>query len=236
MKPSAKSLYLRQSHSPVVWQEQNKGGPNGPPFLFPVAEGARPAVRRDRVARIGAWECRRNLESKNGRMLVAETGKMAEIARMIAPSLEAMGYDVVRVRLSGGGRPVLQIMAERRDGTDMTVEDCAEISRAVSALLDVEDPIAGAYVLEVSSPGLDRPLTRLDDFVRFAGCEAKLELTEPVDGRKRFRGRLAGLDGDRLRMTTEDGDRLLPVAAIRSARLVLPDTLIADAAKRQNRQ
>jgi len=169
-------------------------------------------------------------------MLVAETGKMAEIARMIAPSLEAMGYDVVRVRLSGGGRPVLQIMAERRDGTDMTVEDCAEISRAVSALLDVEDPIAGAYVLEVSSPGLDRPLTRLDDFVRFAGCEAKLELTEPVDGRKRFRGRLAGLDGDRLRMTTEDGDRLLPVAAIRSARLVLPDTLIADAAKRQNRQ
>lgn len=180
--------------------------------------------------------CRRNLESKNGRMLVAETGKMAEIARMIAPSLEAMGYDVVRVRLSGGGRPVLQIMAERRDGADMTVEDCAEISRAVSALLDVEDPIAGAYVLEVSSPGLDRPLTRLDDFVRFAGHEAKLELDEPVDGRKRFRGRLAGLEGDQLRMTTEDGDRLLPVAAIRSARLVLSDTLIADAAKRQNRQ
>jgi ribosome maturation factor RimP len=169
-------------------------------------------------------------------MLVAETGKMAEIARMIAPSLEAMGYDVVRVRMTGGGRPVLQVMAERLDGQEMTVDHCAEISRAVSALLDVEDPIAGAYVLEVSSPGIDRPLTRLNDFVRFAGHEAKLEVGQPVDGRKRFRGRLVGLEGDQLRVATEDGDRLLPVAEIRSAKLVLSDSLIADATKRQNRQ
>jgi ribosome maturation factor RimP len=169
-------------------------------------------------------------------MLVAETGKMAQIAHMIAPSLEAMGYDLVRVRLTGGGRPTLQIMAERIDDREMTVDDCAEISRAVSALLDVEDPIASAYVLEVSSPGIDRPLTRPADFSRFAGHEAKLELGQPVDGRKRFRGRLVGLEGDQVRVTTEDGDCLLPLAEIRSAKLVLSDSLIADAAKRQNRQ
>jgi ribosome maturation factor RimP len=169
-------------------------------------------------------------------MLVAETGKMAEVARLIAPPLEAMGYAVVRVRLSGGGRPTLQVMAERSDGKEMTVEDCAEISRAVSAILDVEDPIAGAYVLEVSSPGIDRPLTRPGDFARFAGHEAKLELNQPVDGRKRIRGRLVGLEGESVRVAAEDGERLLPLPEIRTAKLVLTDALIADSLKRQNRQ
>ena len=169
-------------------------------------------------------------------MLVAETGKMADVARLIAPPLEAMGYVVVRVRLSGGGRPVLQIMGERTDGREMTVEDCAEISRAVSAILDVEDPIAGAYVLEVSSPGIDRPLTRPDDFARFAGHEAKLELNVAVDGRKRFRGRLVGLEGESVRIAAEDGECLLPLPEIRAAKLVLTDALIADSLKRQNRQ
>lgn len=175
-------------------------------------------------------------ELKNGRMLVAETGKMAEVERMIAPPLDAMGYALVRVRLSGGGRPTLQVMAERRDGREMTVDDCAEISRTISAILDVEDPIAGAYVLEVSSPGIDRPLTRQDDFSRFAGHEAKVELSEPVDGRKRFRGRLIGLDGAHVRIAAEDGECLLPLPAIRSAKLVLTDALIAETLKRQNRQ
>jgi ribosome maturation factor RimP len=169
-------------------------------------------------------------------MLIAETGKMSEVARLIAPSLEAMGYALVRVRLSGGGRPTLQIMAERIDGREMTVDDCADISRAVSALLDVEDPIAGAYVLEVSSPGLDRPLTRPEDFSRFAGHEAKLELADAVDGRKRFRGRLLGLEGDKVRIAAEEGESVLPVATIRSAKLVLTDALIAESMKRQNRQ
>jgi ribosome maturation factor RimP len=169
-------------------------------------------------------------------MLVAETGKMADVARLIAPSLEAMGYALVRVRLSGGGRPTLQIMAERSDGAEMTVDDCADISRAVSALLDVEDPIAGAYVLEVSSPGLDRPLTRPGDFTRFAGHEAKLELSDAIDGRKRFRGRLVGLEGENVRIAAEDGECVLPVAVIRSAKLVLTDALIAESMKRQNRQ
>ena len=169
-------------------------------------------------------------------MLVAETGKMAEVARLIAPPLEAMGYALVRVRLSGGGRPTLQVMAERGDGKEMTVEDCAEISRAVSAILDVEDPIAGAYVLEVSSPGLDRPLTRPEDFSRFAGHEAKLDLSDAVDGRKRIRGRLVGLEGDNVRIVTEEGESALPVAVIRSAKLVLTDALIAESMKRRNRQ
>lgn len=169
-------------------------------------------------------------------MLVAETGKMADVARLIAPPLEAMGYALVRVRLSGGGRPTLQIMAERGDGKDMTVDDCAEISRAVSAILDVEDPIAGAYVLEVSSPGIDRPLTRADDFARFAGHEAKLELSVAVEGRKRIRGRLVGLEGESVRIAAEDGECLLPLPAIRAAKLVLTEALIAESLKRQNRQ
>src|SRR3546814_4087032 len=101
--------------------------------------------------------------------------RTTEVDRIIAPSLEAMGYELVRVHLSGAGRLTLQIMAERTDRATMTVEDCAEISRAVSALLDVEDPIAGPYTLEVSSPGIDRPLTPLADFDRFAGFDARVE-------------------------------------------------------------
>lgn len=176
------------------------------------------------------------VELQNGRMLVAETGKTAEVERLIVPSLEAMGYALVRVRLTGSGRPTLQIMAERKDGREMTVEDCAEISRTISAILDVEDPIAGAYLLEVSSPGIDRPLTRPEDFDRFAGHEAKVELSQPVDGRKRFRGRLLGIDAGQVRIAAEDGECLLPLPAIRSAKLVLTDALIAESLKRQNRQ
>ena len=116
-----------------------------------------------------------------------------EIARIIEPSLDAMGYRLVRLMQTGGlRRPTLQVMAERRDEEPMTVEDCAEISRAVSALLDVADPIAGAYMLEVSSPGIDRPLVRPEDYDRFAGFEARIDLSSPLDGRKRFRGRVLG--------------------------------------------
>ena len=119
-----------------------------------------------------------------------------EIARIIEPSLDAMGYRLVRLMQTGGlRRPTLQVMAERRDDAPMTVEDCAEISRAVSALLDVADPIAGAYMLEVSSPGIDRPLVRPEDYDRFAGFEARIDLASPLDGRKRFRGRVLGRDG-----------------------------------------
>lgn len=148
-----------------------------------------------------------------------------EIARIVEPSLTAMGYRVVRVMMIG--RTTLQIMAEHTDDTAMTVDDCADISRAVSALLDVADPIAGAYTLEVSSPGLDRPLVRPEDYDRFAGFEAKLELGQPFDGRKRFRGRLLGRSDDRIRLATDAGEVALPLTAIARAKLVVTDDLLA---------
>jgi ribosome maturation factor RimP len=160
--------------------------------------------------------------------------RAAAIERAIAPSLGAMGFEIVRLLLIGSHRPVLQIMIERVDRRGITVEDCAEVSRAVSALLDVEDPIIGAYTLEVSSPGLDRPLTRPEDFSRFAGFEAKLETRAPIAGRKRFRGRLIGLDGNLVRIATAEGEASLPIGDLQRARLVVTDELIAAAAKTAN--
>lgn len=168
---------------------------------------------------------------------MADTAQRVE--RLIEPALTALGYALVRVALQGGaGRQTLQIMAERHDGVAMTVDDCADISRTISALLDVEDPIAGAYTLEVSSPGIDRPLVKAADFERFAGFEARIETVMPVSGRKRFRGRLMGLatgsagDEVRLRETAkpaaDDSDETrVPLAAIARAKLVLTDDLIA---------
>ncbi|HEV8028447.1 MAG TPA: ribosome maturation factor RimP [Stellaceae bacterium] len=150
-----------------------------------------------------------------------------KIEAMIAPSLEAMGYRVVRVAVTGGRRATLQIMAERTDDQAMRVEDCTEISRTVSALLDVADPIAGAYLLEVSSPGIDRPLVRREDFARFAGFEAKVELSAPVDGRKRFRGRLLGVEGDDVRLLVDALPVALPITTVTRAKLVLTDELLA---------
>lgn len=151
----------------------------------------------------------------------------AQIEAMIAPSLQAMGYSVVRVSFTGGRRPTLQIMAERNDEQAMTVEDCATISHNVSALLDVADPIATAYHLEISSPGIDRPLVRRADYERFAGFEAKIELHRPIDGRRRFRGRLMGLADDSVKLLVGDQSLLLPLSSIARARLVLSDALIA---------
>lgn len=151
------------------------------------------------------------------------------IEEMIAPTLAEMGYAVVRVRLSGGTRPTLQIMAERSDETGMTVEDCAAISHSVSAILDVDDPISGGYTLEVSSPGIDRPLVRRRDFERFAGFEAKIEMQAAVGGRRRFRGRLDGIDGDLIRLSMTDGIVRLPLADIEQAKLVLTDDLLTAA-------
>jgi ribosome maturation factor RimP len=155
-----------------------------------------------------------------------------EIARIIEPSLEAMGYSLVRVTLTGTRRATLQVMAERRDEAPMTVEDCAEISRSISALLDVADPIASAYMLEVSSPGIDRPLVRPEDYDRFAGFEARIDLNAPVEGRKRFRGRLLGRSDEHVRLAAETGEVRLPLADIAQAKLVLTDELIALAQQR----
>ena len=149
------------------------------------------------------------------------------IAQMIEPSLAAMGYRLVRVVVTSGRRATLQIMAERSDEVPMTVDDCALISRSVSALLDVADPIAGAYTLGVSSPGIDRPLVRPEDYDRFRGFEARIELAQAIGGRKRFRGRLLGTAGGEVRLAAESGETRLPLAAVARARLVITDDLIA---------
>ena len=155
----------------------------------------------------------------------------ARVAEIVAPSIAAMGFELVRVQLLGDRAPVLQVMAERSDRAGMTVEDCAQISRAVSAVLDVEDPIDSTYTLEVSSPGIDRPLVALGDFERFSGHLAKVETRVPVDGRKRFRGALAGIEGEAVRLDlVDDGTVLLPHAQISRAKLVLTDELLAAAA------
>jgi ribosome maturation factor RimP len=151
------------------------------------------------------------------------------IAQMIEPSLEALGYHLVRVVITGGRRATLQVMAERHDDEPMTVDDCAQISHSISALLDVADPIAGAYMLEISSPGIDRPLVRAKDYDRFSGFEAKIELERPINGRKRFRGRLLGTSGGSVRLATEAGETELPLDAVTRAKLVLTDDLIAAA-------
>jgi ribosome maturation factor RimP len=150
-----------------------------------------------------------------------------DIARMITPTIEAMGFELVRVQLSGNQRRTLQIMAEPQDGRQMSVDDCADLSRAISAVLDVEDPISEGYSLEVSSPGIDRPLTRPKDYERFAGHEAKVETNEPVAGQKRFRGSIVGLTDGALRLMTETGEVTLPLPVIHKAKLVLTDALIA---------
>jgi len=162
-------------------------------------------------------------------------GKAADIERLIAPTVTDLGYEIVRVQITGAtGRQTLQVMAERPDGT-MTIGDCADLSASISAILDVEDPIAGRYSLEVSSPGLDRPLTRLKDFETWAGFEARLEMTVPQGGRRRFRGSLRGLEGTEVLLQNFEDNKLyrLPFAHLGRGKLVLTDELIAATAHRR---
>ena len=153
---------------------------------------------------------------------------LSQLEPIIAPAVEAEGYRLVRLRLMGGKRKTLQIMAERADGS-MNVEDCAQLSRALSGFLERENPIEGEYVLEVSSPGIDRPLTRLVDFARWSGHEAKVELKSPdSNGRRRFRGRLLGLEGSDI-IIEVDGARLaFAYASVAEAKLALTDKLIEE--------
>ena len=152
------------------------------------------------------------------------------IAELVRPTITALGYALVRVEVMGRDRLRLQIMAERLDEQAMTVDDCAWISQGVSAVLDVEDPIASTYTLEVSSPGIDRPLVTLADYVRFAGFEARIETARPIDGRRRFRGRLLGVDDGKVRLAVEGAAVNLPFADIQRGKLVLTDELLAAAA------
>ena len=157
------------------------------------------------------------------------------LLELLDPVAEAAGYELVRVRLMSGSQSRrLQIMAERPDG-EMTVEDCTRLSRAVSEVLDAADPIAGDYLLEVSSPGIDRPLTRLKDFETYEGLEAKIELDRLADGRKRFKGELAGTEGDNVALNQEgEADTvLIPFAWITEAKLVLNDALMKRGAEQR---
>lgn len=155
------------------------------------------------------------------------TSLEARIAASIAPAIEHMGYELVRVLILGRERPTVQVMADRADGGQIGVEDCERISHAVSAVLDVEDPLPGAWTLEVSSAGIDRPLVRLKDWVRFAGHQARVEMQAPVDGRRRFTGTILGADETAARLRLDNGDDVaLPLSDIRRAKLVLTDALI----------
>jgi len=168
-------------------------------------------------------------------IIIGEAPEAARIRALISPTAEDLGFEIVRVRLLGGenGR-ILQIMAERPDGT-MNIEGCAELSRALSALLDVEDPIDASYDLEVSSPGIDRPLTRPKDFENYAGFDAKLELQTPIDGRRRFKGKLEGVaeeDGGEVLMRVQLEGKSEPEVIglawhlLAEAKLILTDELI----------
>jgi ribosome maturation factor RimP len=178
------------------------------------------------------------LQPEKDRRLIREQGVAARIASIVEPVLAGMEYRLVRVTVSGADGCTVQLMAERPDGS-MTVEDCEAVSRAVSPVLDVADPIDHAYRLEVSSPGMDRPLVRSSDFERYAGHRVKVELGAPLAGRRRFKGTLLGLERSCVRIRPDDGrgagaeDVVLPIDDVAEAKLVLTDTLIAEALKRR---
>ena len=159
--------------------------------------------------------------------LIAKAAIDRRMAEIITPVIEDLGYELVRVRLMSGKNTILQIMADKPEG-GIEVDDCAKISTAVGATLDVEDPIVDEYALEVSSPGIDRPLTRLKDFENFEGYEAKIETTELIDGRRRFKGQLAGIDGKDVLINVEEGTIGLQFDWLSDAKLVLTDELIAE--------
>ena len=155
--------------------------------------------------------------------------RIHQVTELIEPTLHDMGLELVRVLMSGGQRPTLQVMVERSDRGSVTLDQCAEVSHALSAVLDVADPLPGAYRLEVTSPGLDRPLVRRGDYERFAGLEARLETELPIEGRRRFRGRLLGIADDQVRLALLEGETSIPFDAIKKAKLVLTDELLAAA-------
>jgi ribosome maturation factor RimP len=162
--------------------------------------------------------------------LIAKAAIDKRLADIVQPLIEGLGYELVRLRLMSGKRTVLQIMADKPEG-GIEVDDCARISTAVSAVLDVEDPIEAEYTFEVSSPGIDRPLTRLKDFAAWAGYEAKLETAELIDGRKRFKGPLRGIEGDEVLIEIAEGTIGLKFEWLVEAKLVLTDELIAEMLK-----
>lgn len=177
------------------------------------------------------------MNEKSEMRLMVESGVEAQVANIIEPEIEELGFRLVRVKLSGLNGLTLQIMAERPDGT-MSVGDCEKVSRAIAPVLDIEDPIANAYHLEMSSPGIDRPLVRKSDFEKWAGHMAKLETRQMIDGRKRYKGIILSVDGDDIifrRESVAEGESenfTLPAGEILEAKLILTDDLIREALQR----
>ena len=204
------SLLLVQQHKPQPGAGLGLRSGRAPTFLL-----------------IAAWIGVRGGRVKES-IVLSEKLIAEQVERLVEPAINAMGYELVRVHLTGGrNKRVLQIMAEPHKAETMTVDDCAQISRTVSALLDVEDLIPGEYTLEVSSPGIDRPLVKRKDFERYAGYEIKLEASRTIDGRRRFRGRLKGLIDDRVCIEVDNGQTEISFADITKAKLVLTDDLLA---------
>jgi ribosome maturation factor RimP len=209
----------------IAFRAEREVAPKGPPFLL-----------------AGPQKTRMDETPATPVSLPADTdlphheGLEARIADAILPSLGQLGYELVRVQVSGKERPVVQVMADRADGAAFRVEDCEAISHAIGAVLDVADPIRGEWTLEVSSAGIDRPLTRAKDWNRYAGHLAQLELSVPVEGRKRFKGIALGADAEVARLRTEDGvEHAFPRGNVRKAKLVLTDELIAATAADQTK-
>jgi len=175
-------------------------------------------------------------QSETEPRLIVEPGLAARVASLAEPVIEALGYRLVRVKVSSADGCTVQIMAERPDGS-MVVEDCETVSRALSPVFDAADPIDTAYRLEISSPGIDRPLVRKSDFDRYAGHLVKIETEIPIDGRKRFRGLLIGTEGEAARIRGDETDNaselLLPIVEMSEAKLVLTDELVTQALRRE---
>lgn len=180
------------------------------------------------TSKAGSGVSSETADDRDDATAAASGGLEARIARTIAPALADMGFDLVRVAVLGRERPTVQVMADRADGALISIDDCETISRALGAVLDVDDPIPGAWTLEVSSAGIDRPLVREKDWARFAGHLARAELAVPQAGRKRFAGVVLGCADGAARLRLDDGSEVaLPLADIRRARLVLTEALIA---------
>jgi ribosome maturation factor RimP len=190
------------------------------------------------MAESEAYQAARAAQSEIEPRLIVEPGLAARVATIAEPVIEQLGYRLVRVKISGAEGCTVQIMAERPDGS-MAVEDCETVSRALSPVLDMADPIERAYRLEISSPGIDRPLVRKSDFDRYAGHLVKIETLIPIAGRKRFRGQLIGTEGEAARIHRDDAteseetDVLLPIEEIGEAKLVLTDDLVKQALRRE---
>lgn len=177
------------------------------------------------------------MSSENEKRMITESGVAARVAAILEPVIEDLGFRLVRVKISPTNGCTVQIMAERPDGT-MSVDDCERVSKAVSPVLDLEDPVTQAYYLEVSSPGIDRPLVRAGDFERWKGHDAKIEMAVPLEGRKRFRGFIRGVEADQAIVELPDVKEglesivRLPLSSIGEARLVLTDELVRESLRR----